>query len=263
MDVRRFISFILLGTFCIFVPDASAIAIRTHFIGGAAPSNAVGKGNLTDIVNAAAHIWESAYSDPFTLRLSYGWASLGHAGSHTAIKRDPLNREVSGVILFDNSGSVAFYLDPTPNSNEEYQRLSEQSQKLGSGSVNVAHIFENPCREALGRIDLLSTVLHEIGHALGLSASNPSFMSQSSNGVINIAGIFPFTGTVIPLAHNNYGVLPHFNTTEILYGSLMSGINGDERRMPSELDILVNAQISGFTIRSLNSQQALQVNHKK
>jgi hypothetical protein len=35
----------------------------------------------------------------------------------------------------------------------------------------------------------------------------------------------------------------------------MSGINADERRIPSELDIVANAQISGLEIQNLNPKQ--------
>ena len=102
--------------------------------------------------------------------------------------------------------------------------------------------------EAAGHVDLLSVALHEMGHAMGLSSSNPRFLSQSVHGLITISGDYPFAGTAIPLAYNNLGFVPHFDSNQIFYGSLMSGINADERRLPSELDILADAQVGGFAI---------------
>lgn len=228
--------------------DSPALTIVTTFVGGNPPADTSGGGNLMDIVNAAARMWESAYSDPVTITLHFGWAPVGDAGIHTLIEQGGTpNREITGIILFDNSGSVRFYLDPSPDSNEEYRRRTEEYQDLGGGLVNVARVFSSPTGDALGRTDLLSVALHEIGHALGMCTANVAFIGAARQGVLQISENFAYAGTVIPLAVNKAGITSHFDPLQVTYGSVMAGVGSDERRIPSELDILADAQISGLT----------------
>jgi hypothetical protein len=237
-------------------PNASAVTIIADFIGGSPPPNAAGAGNLIDIFDSAARRWESAYSDSFAIRLHFGWAPLGSAGTHTLIEQGGTpNREMVGLILFDNSGAVCFYMDPSPDSNEEYRRLTKEYQDLGGGLVNVAQVFSNPAGDAAGHTDLLTVALHELGHALGMCNANLTYIEGSRLGAIVVAGDHPFAGTVIPLAFNNAGVTSHIDPTRVIYGSVMAGICSDERRIPSALDILANAQISGFEISNLDLRQ--------
>jgi hypothetical protein len=235
---------------------APAMEIVTRFIGGSPPVNAAGEGNLADIFNAAARIWESAYADSFTLVLHFGWAPLGDAGTHTLVEQGGTpSRELVGTILFDNSGAIPLFLDPTPGTNEEYRRLTEEQQELGGGLTNVARIFSHPIAEAAGRADLLTIALHEIGHALGMCNGNLRFIEQSRPGAVIIAGNLPFTGTVVPLASNRLGFTSHIDPNQVAYGSVMAGLCADERRIPSALDILTNAQISSLEVMNLNLLQ--------
>jgi hypothetical protein len=246
------VSALVIAFIFLSISESSAMDIVTRNIGGMPPENTSGSGNLTDIVYAAARMWESVYADSVTVTMEYGWAPIAEAGNHMALEFNRQgNQEVACTLLFDNSGATPFYLDPSPNSNEEYLQRREEYQDLGGGSINVARLYKKPVGIAAGYVDLFSVVLHEIGHAMGLSVYNQSFVSQRGNGIIVLSDPLPFAGTMAPLASNNTGFIPHFDVLEVAYGCLMVGVNADERRIPSELDILTNAQISGYTIRSL------------
>jgi hypothetical protein len=256
MKASHQISLIMIAVAFLCVSQASAITVGRNYIGGAAPANAKGGGNLPEIFNAAARMWEAAYGDPGEITINFGWAPLGDAGTHTLINQGGSpSRETAALILFDNSGAVKFYLDPTPDSNEEYRRRTEEFQDLGGGFVNVARLFSSPVGDAAGCTDLLSVALHEIGHALGMSAANNAFRFAAAQGNLRIAEILPFAGTVIPLAVNKAGITSHFDALQVTYGSVMAGVGSDERRLPSALDILANAQVSGFEMVTVSPEQ--------
>jgi hypothetical protein len=92
---------------------------------------------------------------------------------------------------------------------------------------------------------------------MGMCAANAAFVADARQGVLKITEDLPYAGTIIPLATNRAGVTSHFDALQVTYGSLMSGIGADERRLPSALDVLANAQVSGFTLAIPGSSSAI------
>lgn len=267
--------FLTLAILFASAPQARAVSIVRNFIApggvipgtgqiaGSAPGNTAGAGNLIDIFNAAADSWELAILDNHTLTLNFAWAPLNGAatsgvgtdvvatidgqtlGVHNLVSQGGVpNRETQGSIRFDNDGSSVWFLDPTPLLNEEYGTFTESSTNRGGGLINTGRVFTGPSGAAVGRTDLFSVALHEIGHALGLSIANTSFQLENIDLDIDVIAPRPFPGTTIPTVSG-----AHLNiNTALMFPSIGSG----QRRIASAIDILANAEISDFNNLNLD-----------
>jgi hypothetical protein len=212
--------------------------------GGAAPGTVAGGGNLVDIFNAAADWWETVLvTTPYTLTITFQWGPQGGStlAAHTLTTQGGVpNRETAGSITFDNDGSSVWFLDPTPGANNEYTSGPNfSSSDLGGGTLNTGKTFTGATGSASGRTDLYAVALHEIGHALGLSSANTSFVAENGDLDVDVTAPRPFAGSAIPTvsgAHVNIG-------SALMFPSIGTGL----RRWPTAADALANAQISQMT----------------
>src|SRR5207244_10492851 len=122
--------------------------------------------------------------DPHVVILNYGWGPKG-GGEHTLNRQGGTpDRELEGTIWANNDndpGHNHYFLDPTPRLNEEYGAFVETNADFGAGPINAARYFTNPTGDAASfyHVDLLTVLLHEIGHSLGLSMAYSNFMSET------------------------------------------------------------------------------------
>src|SRR5262249_5684612 len=71
---------------------------------------------------------------------------------------DRLGVTIGGLVIMDLNGAQrGWYVDPTPAVNEEFTQAG-----------NPEELVATAASPAYGRIDLLTVVMHELGHVLGL-----------------------------------------------------------------------------------------------
>jgi hypothetical protein len=253
------IAAVALAMVLIRAPEASAGLILGNFIGGVELGSRVGGGNIVDIFNSAASTWSHALMDDFEVTIDYGWGPDPGGYHFLGAQGGTPNRETAGLILvnpqiFGPGDFVTLFMDPTPDLNEEFLPETRYEGDLGGGIVTTGRVFQASSDAPTGLWqDLYTMILHEIGHALGLSNANTSFQSEAVDGQITIGDQLPFGGTILPLATNNFGVTSHLDPT--LGHPVMSGLGFNDRRLPSAIDVLVNAQLSGFQNVNLSPLQ--------
>ena len=165
---------------------ASAFSFTLNDTGGNAPSISVGGGNLTDIFKAATDWWNLALPSNGSLTIDYKWAAnLGDA-TLAAVDSNDINYNDYGVptkalISFNNQYNN-WFLDPTPYNSEEYKAFLQDGDINGINSKRLAQA--KSMSSASENYDLLSVVMHEIGHALGFAIGSPGVTEKNLNSYI-------------------------------------------------------------------------------
>ena len=242
MGTRHAITSLVIAiTICLAAQPAPALQIVRNQNAGTAPTSIAGGGTLSSALNAAADLWEAAILDNHTLTVNYSWAPLSSLAEATVFGSAPFN---TATLKFDNDNSTNWFLDPTPLVNDEWSTFDYLFEDLGGGLVNTRNKYTGASGSALGRYDLLTVAIHEIGHAVGVIA-HPTPLADPTT----ITAPRPKAGTQIYTTATGGG---HVDSSHHLDAVMTPSVPLSQRKLQTDIDILLAAQRSGFGSVVLN-----------
>jgi len=167
---------------------------------------------------------------PFNLKIEVIDLPIGQLASATINGYDTNNRPNSGTLTLDiNGNGSGWFIDTTPFDNSEFTtQLADTAYKA------------TPDSAAYGKYDLLTTILHELGHLNGIIRGNSAFDSY----VRNINGIPTFVDGNITAQLTPDG--SHLNSTLYPYDLMNTSLKTGVRKLPSTLNLaMINAINTG------------------
>jgi hypothetical protein len=117
---------------------------------------------VSNFYSTAQTFWHN--TTPFNLKIEIADLPTGQLAESTINGYDTNNRPNSGTLTLDTDGnSLGWFIDTTPDDNTEFdQTLSPTAYRATTGA-------------AAGKYDLLTTILHELGHLKGIISGNTAF----------------------------------------------------------------------------------------
>ena len=212
---------------------ASATSILGNFVvvgSGHDLDPAFGGGTIQDVFEAAASYWEQFLVSDRTITIDYYW--------------DDIN---TGVLAFGGLDVIGiiqdnpWFVDPTPLDSSEYSSFTATPFTLGGVDLTYSLRYSGGLDPANG-FDLLTVMLHEIGHVLAGANVSP----DCQDGDIDVTAPSPFPGLEIPTEGCFHLARPtgYVGPNPLMFPFL----NGGERSLIADPDLLFVAQAGEFQI---------------
>jgi hypothetical protein len=192
---------------------------------------------LTNIHNTAQTLWHT--TTPIDLTLKSQDLPTGQLAEGTITSYNPNGTPKTATITIDDDANgLGWFLDSTPGDSSEFQGVGE----LGSGGVGE-YFQAAPNSAASGKYDLLTAILHEMGHTLGIINGYSEFDKHIKNGI--------FTTDTLTTKLTPDG--SHLDSTLYPYDLMNTSLKPGVRKLPSTLDLAilnaidagVGSQVSG------------------
>ncbi|GAB1539092.1 hypothetical protein NUACC21_17570 [Scytonema sp. NUACC21] len=171
------------------------------------------------------HLWQLLFDPTFNINLEIKDLPTGQLAEAQITNYDSLGRPNGGTLLIDtDANGVGWFIDTTPWENSEFsQTLTDSAFRATTGVAALKY-------------DLLTTILHEMGHLVGIINGNPGFdrYVQTVDGKRTFVGT-DFTATLTPDgSHLDSKVHPY----DLMNNTLAPSV----RKLPSWLNLqMINA----------------------
>lgn len=235
--------------------------------------------DLIPIMEAAAAHWEDILKDNHSITITYYWNPDPNEDPHACITAvDNFGRPTAATIVI--RVDIPWYLDPDPDLDDEYDmqpklyRDTHPAEQVTAFGGSVPEVFEvgyNGLRLGNQNPDLLSIVLHEMGHALGLvyHDNNPPCGAPNTEcntdhdydlpanwvggNIMNIRAYLHTDGS-FDCAHLAAGGIQECNDDpecEAYQALMWTGPLPNRRQKPSATDVFAVARRSGYGVIDL------------
>ncbi|WP_428390009.1 hypothetical protein [Mucisphaera sp.] len=247
---------------------ASGLNINLTFDAGASdnPASDPAAAELISMMQWAANYWEDIIEDSGTLNIRYFWTDLDdnvlgdHLNTGTSGGK-PTDARIRLDTTLSNGNARLWYYDQTPGNNSEFDIEQTLYRDLtGTQQANwfngAPQLFEVGYRgdarstapaAARNGFDLLSTVIHELGHAVGLTGNVSS--GEYADGDYDVPT--SLTNGITTGIEGDFHV--EAQTALMCGGCGASGV----RRLPTATDVLAAATGSGWNDIDLPRQDML------
>jgi DNA/RNA endonuclease G (NUC1) len=184
---------------------------------------------LASLYSTTQNLWQST---PINLTFNITDLPTGQLAEATITGYNPNGTPNTATITLDhNANGLGWFIDTTPQDNNEFQQGN-----LGTG-ISTDYYIADPNSPAYGKYDLLTTILHEMGHTLG-------FINGYSEFDKYVKGNKFITDTFTAvLTRDGSHLDTAFHPYDLMNTSLKPGV----RKLPSALNLaMMNAINSGI-----------------
>jgi DNA/RNA endonuclease G (NUC1) len=196
-----------------------------------------------DLQNTTVPTWTQFIqgTTPFNLNIEITDLPTGQLAEASLTGYDSFGRPNSGTLTLDLDGNgLGWFIDTTPWENSEFGiQTSDYTSTATPGSL------------AYGRYDLLTTILHELGHLQGMISGNPAFDQYLQRNGNTLRFIAPGINAQLTPDGSHLDSSAHPNS--LMNTTLRPGM----RKLPTALDLAILNAIWGAELTVQNSASNL------